>query len=76
MTLVVGGDVKHKHNNLLSYKQSSATEIYHYLGLDARKPVFVAYKQQRCRPPQSDQCLCYLLICIISKLASCKISIF
>ena len=69
-------DIKHKHNNLLSYKQFSATEIHHYLGLNARKLDFVAYEQQRRRPVQSYQCLCYSLICIISKVASCKISIF
>ena len=45
MTVAVGGDVKHKHNNLVSYKQSSATEIHHYLGLGPRKPDFVAYNK-------------------------------
>ena len=35
------------------------------MGLDARKPNFVACKQQRCRPActvaRSDHCLCYSL---------------
>ena len=49
------------------------------MGLAARKPDFVVYKQQRCRPAftsgQSEHHLCYSLsLSILVKDATCQLS--
>ena len=60
-----------------------SVKVLEYMGLDERKPDFVAHEQHRCRPAcmqasaQSDRTfvICSFEI-IIPKLNLCKISIF